>query len=311
LINIEFVHGSLHDDWIEGDEKTNRLEGRLGDDELYGLGGNDRLLGGYGADLLDGGEGMDIADYAWSDEGVVVDLSTGIGQFGEAEGDIYISIESLSGSINNDILIGDHQTNRLWGKEGDDNLHGGAGDDRLDGGEGADFLDGGTGIDIADYSNAKAGVSLNLVTGGSSGEAQGDRYVSIENVYGSAFNDTITGDDNANRLIGNAGDDVLSGAAGNDYFFGGAGNDILTGGEGADVFVFEGEFGNDTITDMETGAGRTDRIWLKDQGVDDWEDLQSHMQQSGDDVVLIFDNGTITLENTLMDELHVDDFIYG
>ncbi|GEM_PF-5894663 len=311
LVNIEFVHGSLHDDWIEGDDKTNRLEGRLGNDELYGLDGNDRLLGGYGADLLDGGSGVDIADYAWSDEGVIVDLSTGIGLGGEAEGDILISIENLSGSMSNDTLIGDDLTNRLWGQDGNDILKGAGGDDRLDGGAGADILDGGSGIDIADYSNAKTGVSLSLASGGISGDAQGDSFISIENVYGSSFNDNIAGDDNANRLVGNAGDDVLFGAGGNDYFIGGAGNDVLIGGAGADVFVFEGEFGNDIIADMWTGDGRTDRIWLKDQGVKNWDDLQSHMQQSGDDIILQFDTGTLTLQDTLIEELYPDDFIYG
>ncbi|MGB7334300.1 MAG: calcium-binding protein [Salaquimonas sp.] len=311
LVNIEFLHGSLHDDWLEGDDQTNRLEGRLGDDELFGLGGNDRLLGGYGADALDGGEGDDIADYIWSDEGVIVDLSTGIGLGGEAEGDTYISIEFLSGSLLDDVLTGDSGTNRLWGKDGDDILNGGAGNDRLDGGIGADHLNGGEGIDIADYSNATESVSLDLKTGGISGEAKGDTYESIETIYGSAFDDNIAGDDGANRLVGNDGNDILFGADGIDYLIGGAGDDVLIGGDGADVFVFEGEFGDDTITDMWAGASRTDRIWLKGQDIDTWEELQTSMTQSGDHVVLNLDGGSITLIDTMIEDLNMDDFIFG
>ena len=305
------VHGSMFDDRIEGNHQINRLVGRLGDDTLLGLGGDDRLLGGYGADIIDGGDGIDTADYIWSDQGVIVDLSTGMGTGGEAEGDVLISIENLSGSNYSDMLTGDSSTNRLFGMDGDDILQGGAGDDRLTGGVGADVLDGGAGIDIADYSAADSAVFLSLATGGTSGEATGDSFTSIETVYGSAFNDTISGDDLANRLVGNAGNDSLFGAGGIDYLLGGEGNDILNGGSGADVFVFEGVFGDDIIEDMWAGASRTDRIWLKDQGVANWDELQSHIHQSGDDVVLEFDNGTITLQDMVIADLHTDDFIFG
>lgn len=311
IINIEFVHGSLHDDLIVGNGETNRLEGRLGQDKLYGMDGNDRLLGGYGADLLDGGDGVDIADYSWSDHGVIVDLSTGIGLGGEAEGDLLISIEYLSGSPENDKLIGDETVNRLWGQDGDDALIGNGGNDRLDGGRGADVLDGGSGTDIADYSNAAEAVILDLDLGGTSGEADGDTFFSIENVYGSRHDDDITGDAANNRLIGNAGNDRLFGQDGADYLFGGEGDDILTGGDGHDVFVFEESFGDDLITDFETGPGRTDRLWLKDQGVDDWAELNAAITSSGSDVVIKLDNGTITLEDTLVTDLHADDFIFG
>lgn len=309
LLNIEFLHGSLHDDWLIGDNRTNRIEGRHGDDHLEGMGGNDRLLGGSGADILDGGDGEDIADYDWSDYGVIVDLSTGLGSGGEAEGDVLISIEHLAGSLKDDILTGDALDNRLWGRDGDDVLVGGQGNDRLDGGAGADALFGGEGIDIADYSGAEEGVALDLATNGISGDAEGDTYHSIENVYGSNHDDQIAGDSGHNRLAGNGGNDVLFGAAGNDYLLGGTGNDTLIGGQGADVFLFEGEFGNDTITDFWAGDGRTDRIWLRDQGIETWEDLQDAMSQNGADVMIEIENGTITLQNIDLGDLVQDDFI--
>lgn len=311
LTGIEFLHGSLFDDVLEGNQLSNRLEGRTGNDVLSGLDGDDRLLGGYGADILNGGNGNDIADYHWSDTGISVDISTGIGLGGEAEGDQLISIEYVSGSDYNDALTGDDGVNRLWGMDGDDHLRGNDGNDRLDGGLGADILDGGQGTDIADYSNAGDGVALSLATGGVAGEAAGDRFISIETVYGSQFADGIAGDDNNNRLVGNDGNDILFGAGGIDYLIGGNGDDILTGGTGADVFIFDGNFGSDTITDMWTGSGRTDRIWFKNQGIDDWDDLQQHLSQNGDDVLIDLGSNAITLENTVLADLHSDDFIYG
>lgn len=59
--------------------------------------------------------------------------------------------------------------------------------------------------------------------------------------------DPLTGDENANNLIGTTGNDLmrgfggldtLTGGNGNDTLDGGAGKDTLTGGEGADVFKF-------------------------------------------------------------------------
>ena len=40
------------------------------------------------------------------------------------------------------------------------------------------------------------------------GEAAGDSYISIENLHGTNFNDTLTGDGNDNVLVGGLGADV-------------------------------------------------------------------------------------------------------
>jgi Ca2+-binding RTX toxin-like protein len=99
---------------------------------------------------------------------------------------------TLEGTDNPDVLVGGLGSDVLLGLGGDDHLFGGqGGDDVLDGGAGADLIDGGIGLDTLVFWSATAGVALSLVTGGTGGDAAGDVYVSIENVYGTAFDDSI------------------------------------------------------------------------------------------------------------------------
>jgi Ca2+-binding RTX toxin-like protein len=82
-----------------------------GNDDLYGLGGDDLLKGGGGADDLYGGAGFDTADYSDSAVGVRIDLSYGDAKYGSAEGDTLFSIENLTGSQHDDMLLGDNGAN--------------------------------------------------------------------------------------------------------------------------------------------------------------------------------------------------------
>jgi Ca2+-binding RTX toxin-like protein len=78
--------------------------------------------------------------------------------------------------------------------------------------------------------------------------------MSIEQVVGGAFNDTITGDNQANRLEGGGGNDTITGGGNTDSYFGNAGNDSLVGGSDRDYF--EGGDDNDTLI----GAGANDTL---------------------------------------------------
>ena len=342
----DWVRGGDDGDMVEGGDDRDWLFGDDGDDDLDGGEGADRLEGGAGADDLDGGlGGADLAVYKKSATGVTVDLGAGTGTGGDAQGDTLTGIERVMGSDHNDVLTGDGADNmliglggqdillgldgndRLVGGDGWDALYGGAdrdiliggegddymdasfGDDKLIGGAGGDEMYGRSGIDTVLYTGSSAGVTLDLGAGtASGGDAAGDTLSEIENAQGSDFDDDITGDGGANRLIGrdgadtlsglggddflrgDAGDDTLVGGAGRDRIFGNDGADVMTGGSDGDTFVFrEGDTGlgaaADRITDYEVG---TDRIILRSIDAD---------TTTGGDQAFTF-GGTLTLSQS-------------
>ena len=157
------------------------------------------------------------------------------------------------------------------------------GDDRLYGSEGADEMVGGMGVDWVDYSESNGGVNVHLgdVDGPGAdgngqpttpniwgGHAEGDQITSVENIRGSAYNDSIRGDSGdigsrasraTTRFWGRYGQDTLSGGAGHDTIYGEhevhqgriapvdthTNDDQLFGGAGRD-HIF-GNLGSDTI----------------------------------------------------------------
>ncbi|WP_438833291.1 DUF5801 repeats-in-toxin domain-containing protein [Aeromonas oralensis] len=182
---------------------------------------------------------------------------------------VFVDVQSgstLTGSYLDEILIGGSGNDTLNGNAGNDILLGGAGNDSLNGGEGNDILvggagndtlNGGSGNDTASYLDSTAGVTVtvngnNQITGG----AGTDSLSNMENLIGSMFNDSLTGDGNANVLSGLAGNDILIGGGGDDMLIGGAGSDTMTGGTGKDTFKWmAGDAGGiDTIKDFTTGA---------------------------------------------------------
>jgi serralysin len=252
LSSVENAIATDENDIVTGSGETNILDLGAGDDTGYGLGGNDAILGGAGVDTMDGGDGndnlqggagddnlrgsagadilnggadIDTAIYTEGAAGVTVDLLTGTGVGGNAQGDTLIGIENLIGSTLADTLTGNAGANLLRGWTGNDVLRGGAG---------ADTINGDAGIDTATYTESAVGVAVNLTTGtGVGGNAQGDVLLGIENVDGSNLNDVLTGSAGANVLRGLNGDDILRGTAGADTLDGGGGVDAATYTESA------------------------------------------------------------------------------
>ena len=260
-------------DSLSGGVGNDALDGGLGNDTLSGGDGNDTLVGGAGADSMVGGIGIDLADYSASGAAVNVNLLTGTGTGGDAQGDTLATIENVTGSAFNDTLVGDAQDNVLTGGAGNDSLSGGVGNDTLDGGlgddtlnggAGADVLTAGTGMDFADYSGSNAAVNIDLTAAtATGGHATGDTLTGIDGLIGSAFDDTMVGFDGegvtapdiyTNIFYGGAGNDLMDGRGGADSLFGEAGNDTLLGGDGNDSLdggdnedLLNGGIGNDTL----------------------------------------------------------------
>ena len=138
LISIENVTGTIWSDLIAGDAGASRLRG---------MGGYDWFVGSEGNDTYEGGTGRDTVAYSAAASGVNASLLSGTGTLGQALGDSYSQIESLTGSSHKDWLVGSNDANVLRGLGGDDILFGMGGNDTMDGGAGNDWLDGGAGND--------------------------------------------------------------------------------------------------------------------------------------------------------------------
>jgi len=224
LLNLENLKGGSGNDTLTGDSGVNTLTGNDGDDTLIGAGGADVLIGGLGvntASYISAGDGVAVnlsASSITTDTGVVVASNTGKGD--DAEGDTLSGIRNLTGSGYNDYLV----ASSLGSK-----LSGGLGNDILVANSGADNLIGGGGVDTANYSLSNAGVSINLLSGAvSGGFAAGDTLTGIQNLVGSASDDTLRGDNNVNAISGGDGNDVIEGRGGGDTLDGGNNTDTVS-----------------------------------------------------------------------------------
>jgi Ca2+-binding RTX toxin-like protein len=255
LYSIEHITGSALKDTLIGSDEKNTIKGENEKDIIKGKAGNDYLdggakddtiFGGEGNDTILGGAGNDTVNFSEvqrdnaTDAGVNVKLydtqtDDGVGSAtGEADTqDLLYSIENIVGSDYQDTFVGDSNNNTI---------------------------DGGAGIDTVDFrvtqSNSSVDVFLNKgidAEGNKYGDSKGDGsdiLYNIENVIGSQSNDTIRGDELANKLEGFDGKDTLYGNQGDDTLLGQIGDDTLEGGEGDDTL--KGGYGDDLIL---TGLG--------------------------------------------------------
>lgn len=239
---------------LTGSSGNDVLVGTAGADTLSGLDGDDLLEGGAGGDILDGGNGIDTVTYANAASSVRVFISNGGDPFGEALGDIFVSIENVIGSAFGDYISGNGLNNRLYGENGDDTiygfggagstsyLYGGAGIDTLVGSLGVDIMDGGTGENTVSYFLSPTGLTISLSnTALNTGWAVGDSYLNMQDVIGSEFDDIIYGNsDFINQLQGQSGNDILYGiGATYTVLIGGAGADQLHAGTGGNLIDYE------------------------------------------------------------------------
>jgi Ca2+-binding RTX toxin-like protein len=216
-VNVDLQRATQQGGFAEGDVliSIENVGGSDQDDVIRGDGAANDLRGNGGDDILEGRDGDDILR---GDKGFAFDL----------------------GASGNDTLDGG---------AGNDQLFGEGGNDTLIGGTGLNTLNGGTGTDTASYATSASAVTVILNGSNSSGitlvqgTTDGDTLVSIENIIGSNFADSITGSSVANVLNGGDGNDVIAGAGGADTLNGGTGVDTASyGGSSAGVTVNLGTF---------------------------------------------------------------------
>jgi hypothetical protein len=239
--------------FFAGDDTFN-MQASSGYDTLIGGGGNDTFNYGsnYIQSLIDGGPGTDTLNLGGED--VLTGLSiTSVEQVHLAPGHSYDLGTGFSSPTVDGSALGASDTLKIDAgvATGPVSVLGGAGNDTFVSGPWNDSFNGGAGIDAISYASASGGVTVNLSLTGPQAVGGGrgtDTLMSVENITGSSYNDTLTGDANDNVLIGGGGfSDVLNGGDGNDVFYAG-GNSTFNGGNGYDTVYY----GGSTI-DMRSG----------------------------------------------------------
>ena len=267
MANVERLTATIYAD---------RVKGTAGDNHIRTMGDYDWIIATTGNDTLDGGTGKDMLSYVgWQSNvanvaydffgtgappvpanvtGVVVDLNNTANNTNLAAGHTYNSIERITGSGRVDVFWGDGEENDFRGLGDYDWFVGSSG--------GRERYFGGDGVDTVTYFRSDAGIEASLRNGrlvggqetgrGTAGDAARDLYFEIENLIGTRFDDSLTGNNGRNQLSGLWGDDMLFGYGGTDQLKGGLGNDTLDGGGGSDYAIFSGNRADYTIT--KTGA---------------------------------------------------------
>jgi Ca2+-binding RTX toxin-like protein len=265
-------------DWLFGDDGNDSLHGDAGDDSLYGgIGddtvqagtgddyvsgeeGNDSIFGYEGNDTVDGGDGDDYINTRTStgtgvpDVGLVHPTNPMLSYPADANPDN--DRDSVIGGLGNDTILTGDDDDTIYGGAGadvidagfdDDLVYAGSENDSIEGGEGADTIAGDDGDDLIFGGLNPTNPDYALA---SQYDLTDDIDPSLTNnadsLVGGAGNDTIYGQDDADTIEGGTGNDVLDGGIDNDLILGGTGDDSLVGGHGDDNLF--GEDGNDTLS---------------------------------------------------------------
>lgn len=254
-----------------------------------------------------------MTDIVGTNDPDVLNGTSGSDQISGLAGD-----DTLSGDSGDDTVNGGDGDDWLSGDLGNDQLFGGLGDDVLVAlrffnasgqmGDGDDLYDGGDGNDTVYLAPFPNGVTVNLATGIGTGNGN-DRFVSVENLWGTNFADILTGGAGSNWFYGGAGDDTLSGGAGDDILDGGIGNNIVDGGDGHDQIIAQVDIATVVSNVLRGGAGQ-DLIHVRGAGAIGATPLFEIFAGDGDDVVRYEDRNVAGMLSVDLgagdDELRID-----
>ncbi len=255
---------------------------------------NNTLTGNSGVNTLTGGLGNDV--YVVSTSDVVVE-----------------NIAEGTDTVISDITwtLGNHLENLILTGTGNINATGNALVNTLTGNSGNNVLTGGSGLTTVDYSIATGGVVVNLTAGTATGHGS-DTLVSIENVIGSGYADTITGSTGVNTLDGGIGIDTLIGGNGNDLYIVDDSADIITetSGQGTDAvnssvsYTLSSEVENLTLTGTgsinATGNSSSNTLTGNSGAntLDGGAGIDSMVGGDGDDVYIVDNSSDVIWENS-------------
>jgi Ca2+-binding RTX toxin-like protein len=291
-----------------GDKFDNMFEiGAGGKAAVDGGAGDDSLSVWHKKDIVyDGAGGEDTLIFAprvpgafpGPNHGAEVDLAAGTGVNAYGGALKTIDVEDVTGTVKSDTLLGDGKANVLDGTlGGDDVLKGRGGDDTIVvGGDSFSHgpavkakitADGGGGNDTLTY-NITEGDAVNVLDlsdrSHNTGLFANDRISNFESfsfvtyffaMTSVAVHFTGTGASETIRLATGGADDIVEG---------GGGNDVIAASFGNNVFVFNDNFGSDTIEDF--SLSNTNVIRFATSVFSDFEDVMAHASQQGSDVVI-------------------------
>lgn len=206
---VSDVRGSAYDDMLVGGG-----QGRL--NNIFRV---EFFRGGAGHDTIDGGGGIDWAQYDSSPAGIVLDMRLSQGQVvndGWGFSDTLTDIESVLGSMYDDVVTGGERSISFAGFGGNDRFVGNA-----------NWMNSifytsdvaGVEVRLQGWVGASGGLDAGFTGSARDGWGNIDQFSGVSGVNGSGFNDSI---------YGSSGIDWLDGRGGSDYIDGGDGMDWVT-----------------------------------------------------------------------------------
>lgn len=274
------IVGTAGNDW--------KLPGFMDGNDLFIMkGGTDHVYAGAGQDIIKGGAGYDFLTYDATtfNEGFSafrgINVNMALGKIIDCWGftDTIIGVEAVHGSRFNDIFRGSVEKDEFAGLRGRDVMNGGANSDLVV--YDFDFDNGGSnGVYVDLQTSVVRGVVKGYAT---DGFGQRDTLISIENVNGTRFDDTLIGSRSANRLRGDEGDDTMTGGGGNDTFY---------------FRRFEGIDSGDVITDFKVDGPSQDKMLFRISdflGMTNEFKYQEGTDTTGSDATFVFDDNTSIL----------------
>ena len=202
LTDVDIFHGRDGSDLLQGGGNDDNLYGGGGSDELYGEAGADTLEGGEGTDILEGGAGADTYVFRSGDGADTIS-----GEDAETilvDGNNVVVVNRLTFK---DAMGFDDFT---FSRDADNNVVIEVGDDSVTI-LAAAYADGRYSIHYGDSDTALGSTALGRLAIGTTGD-----------------NPSLTGTDDADLMLGLAGDDTLEGGIGADFLDGGVGSDTAS-----------------------------------------------------------------------------------